>query len=95
MQLCARGANAEAERLYRRALDGREEKLGATHEDTVVAIHNLADVVRMQGRHAAAERLYRRAVDGRKAEDEAESEVRSLTLLIRNVLILRMRPFPD
>jgi tetratricopeptide (TPR) repeat protein len=58
----SQGRYEGAERLYRRALEGWEEKLGAKHPDTLGTIQNLAIVCRSQGRYEEAERLYRRGV---------------------------------
>ena len=47
----------EAERLFRLALRGREEKLGPKHPDTLRTVQSLADYYRSQGRYEDAERL--------------------------------------
>ena len=58
------GRYNEAEKLYERALTGNEEKLGATHPDTLRTVVNLAIVYRNQGRYDEAEKLYERALTG-------------------------------
>ena len=52
----------EAEKLYERALTGNEEKLGATHPNTLETVQNLANVYRNQGRYDAAEKLCERVL---------------------------------
>jgi tetratricopeptide (TPR) repeat protein len=54
------GRYEEAERLYRRALEGREEKLGPKHPDTLTTVEGLAGVYRSQGRYEEADGLVRR-----------------------------------
>eukprot|EP00808_Paulinella_micropora_P014461 g41167.t1 len=58
------GKQVEAEPLYRRALAGHEEELGATHPDKLTSV-NLAVLLRNQGKLAEAE-PYRRALAGRE-----------------------------
>ena len=53
----SQGQYDEAERLYRRALEGREEKLGPTHPDTLRTVDGLANLYRKQGRHDEANML--------------------------------------
>eukprot|EP00808_Paulinella_micropora_P021732 g10204.t1 len=48
------------------ALAGREEKLGATHPDTLATVYNLANLLSGQGKLAEAEPLYRRALAGQE-----------------------------
>jgi tetratricopeptide (TPR) repeat protein len=60
----SQGRYEEAERLYRRALEGWEEMLGPKHLDTLGAVYNLARVYWSQGRYEEAERLYQRALEG-------------------------------
>jgi Tetratricopeptide repeat len=52
--------------LYRRALEGREEKLGPKYPDTLRTVQNLVIVYWSQGRYGEAERLFRRALEGRE-----------------------------
>ena len=60
----SQGQYDKAERLYNRALEGREEKLGPTHPDTLNTVQSLAVVYRNQGRYDEAEQLYNRALEG-------------------------------
>ena len=43
-------SSRQAEGLYRRALEGGESQLGAQHPDTLVWVHNLADLLYKQGK---------------------------------------------
>jgi len=60
------GLYDDAERLYKRALEGPEQKLGPVHPNMLETIHSLAIVYQSQGRYNEAERLYERALDGRE-----------------------------
>jgi tetratricopeptide (TPR) repeat protein len=60
------GNLVDAEPLCRRALEGREETLGAKHPDTLTSVNNLALLLRAQGKLAEAEPLCRRALEGRE-----------------------------
>jgi tetratricopeptide (TPR) repeat protein len=55
----SQGRYEEAERLYRRALEGREEKLGPKHPDMLTTVEGLAGVCRSQGRYEEADGLVR------------------------------------
>jgi tetratricopeptide (TPR) repeat protein len=59
----SQGRYAEAEPLYRRSLQIREQQLGAEHPDTATSLNNLALLYRSQGRYAEAEPLYRRSLE--------------------------------
>ena len=48
----------------RRALEGREQQLGANHPDTLDAVCELALLLKAQGKLAEAELLFRRALEG-------------------------------
>ena len=48
----------EAEKLYKRVLTDRKEKLGSQHSDTLRTMHNLAIVYRSKGQYDEAEELY-------------------------------------
>ena len=50
----ARGAFAEAEPLRRRGLDGYERLLGPEHRATLIAVNNLAVVLRYLGKFSEA-----------------------------------------
>ncbi|RDL35922.1 uncharacterized protein BP5553_06534 [Venustampulla echinocandica] len=67
MQL-ALGKYDEAEKLYRRALEGIEKELGEQHPDTLKSVGNLASVLRVQGKYNEAEKLSWRALKGREKE---------------------------
>ena len=62
----ANGKLAEAEPLFRRALEGNERQLGAQHPDTLKAVNNLAWLLKAQGKLAEAEPLYRRYAGSRE-----------------------------
>jgi tetratricopeptide (TPR) repeat protein len=68
----SQGRYAEAEPLYRRALQITEQQLGAEHPDTATSLNNLAGLYRSQGRYAEAEPLYRRALQIREQQLGAE-----------------------
>jgi tetratricopeptide (TPR) repeat protein len=57
------GRYAEAEPLYRRALERRERTLGREHPDTLRSVNNLAINYLDQGRYSEAEPLLRRALE--------------------------------
>ncbi len=57
------GRYAEAEPLYKRALDIREKALGKDHPSTATSLNNLAALYKAQGKYAEAEPLYKRALD--------------------------------
>ena len=48
------GAFAEAEPLRRRVLDGYECLLGPEHRDTLIAVNNVAEVLRHLGKFSEA-----------------------------------------
>ena len=56
------GRYAEARRLLERALEGWERELGPDHQDTLVALSDLACVARAQGELTEARRLQERAL---------------------------------
>ena len=58
------GKLAEAEPLYRRALEGREQQLGAKHPHTLTSVNNLVSLLHAQGKLTKAEALFRRALEG-------------------------------
>jgi tetratricopeptide (TPR) repeat protein len=58
------GRYKKAERLYQRALEEWEEKLGPKHPETLRTVHNLAVVYWSQGLYGEAEKLYQRALEG-------------------------------
>ena len=62
--LQTQGKLSEAEPLCRRALEGREQQLGARHPSTLTSVGNLAGLLEAQGKLAEAEPLCRRALEG-------------------------------
>jgi tetratricopeptide (TPR) repeat protein len=57
------GNHAEAEPLYREALEIRRETFGDRHPDVAQSLNNLAELLRATGRYDQAEPLYREALD--------------------------------
>ncbi|SLM39117.1 beta transducin-like protein het-e4s, partial [Lasallia pustulata] len=55
---------AEAEAMYRRALEGYEKAWGPEHTSTLNTVHNLGLLYAGQGKMAEAEAMYRRALEG-------------------------------
>ena len=60
------GRLAEAEPLFKRALEARERVLGKEHPETLLGVNNLAALFQAQGRLAEAEPLYKRALEARE-----------------------------
>ena len=59
---------ASAVDQLRRALEGREQQLGANHPETLGAVSELALSLKAQGKLAEAEQLFRRALEGREQQ---------------------------
>ena len=57
------GKYAEAEPLFRRAIEIDEKALGKDHPDVANDYNNLAGLLQDQGKYAEAEPLYRRAIE--------------------------------
>ncbi|SLM37823.1 beta transducin-like protein het-e4s [Lasallia pustulata] len=57
---------AEAEAMYRRALEGYEKAWGPEHPSTLNTVNNLGILCKDQGKMAEAEAMYRRALEGRE-----------------------------
>jgi tetratricopeptide (TPR) repeat protein len=57
-----RGRYREAEPLYQRALEIKEQQLGAQHPHTAGSLNNLASLYHAQGNYELAEPLLRRAI---------------------------------
>jgi tetratricopeptide (TPR) repeat protein len=57
---------AEAEAMYSRALQGKEEALGLKHTSTLNTVNNLGNLYADQGKLAEAEAMYSRALQGRE-----------------------------
>lgn len=62
-----RGEFADAEQLYRRALEIRERVQGPQHPDVAATLNNLAGLEAAQGRYDAAQPLLERALSIREA----------------------------
>jgi tetratricopeptide (TPR) repeat protein len=58
------GKYKEAEKLNQRALEGREEKLGVRHPDTLTSAYCLAHLMHTLRQYTEAAELYQRACDG-------------------------------
>ncbi|KAF1954406.1 HET-domain-containing protein, partial [Byssothecium circinans] len=58
------GKLAEAEAMYSRALQGKEEALGPKHTSTLNTVNNLGNLYADQGKLAEAEAMYSRALQG-------------------------------
>ncbi|KAF2174720.1 hypothetical protein K469DRAFT_519637, partial [Zopfia rhizophila CBS 207.26] len=56
----------EAEKLNRRVLEGRENKLGKDHPDTLTSVYCLAYLLHQQKPYKEASGLYQRACNGHK-----------------------------
>src|SRR5262249_46660907 len=67
------GHPAQAEPLYRRALEIRERALGPAHPDVIASVNNLAGLYALERRFAEAEPLYRRALQINERIDGAEA----------------------
>ena len=61
-----RARHAEAEPLFQRALQIREQVLGQEHLDVAASLNGLADLYQEQGKQAEAEPLFKRALDLRE-----------------------------
>ncbi len=62
--LQGRAAYAEAEPLFRRAVEGNEQVLGPANPDTLRSMNNLAGLLQARGDFDGAEPLYWRALEG-------------------------------
>lgn len=58
----SQGRYAEAEPLFRQALDIMERAKGAEHLDVAIILNNLGELYYVQGRYAEAEPFYQRAM---------------------------------
>ena len=58
------GKLAEAEKMYQRALDGKEKAWGPEHTLTLNTVNNLGLLYADQGKLAEAEKMYQWALDG-------------------------------
>ncbi|KAH8800725.1 hypothetical protein F5884DRAFT_757573 [Xylogone sp. PMI_703] len=60
------GKLSEAEKMYIRALQGKEEALGLDHISTLNTVNNLGNLYANQGKLAEAEKMYIRALQGKE-----------------------------
>ena len=58
------GKMAEAEKMYQRALEGKEKAWGPEHTSTLSTVNNLGNLYKNQGKMAEAEKMYQRALEG-------------------------------
>ena len=58
------GKYTEAEKIYRRALDGSEKVSGPGHTSTLNTVNNLGVLYQKQGKLVEAEKMYQRALEG-------------------------------
>jgi len=70
----------EAEPLYQRALDIREQALGAEHLDVAESQHNLANLYAEQGKYAEARSYYQGALRVKEALLEPQHPSLALSL---------------
>jgi tetratricopeptide (TPR) repeat protein len=54
----------DAEKLYQRALQGKEKAWGPKHTSTLNTVNNLGNLCKNLGRLNEAEKMYQRALDG-------------------------------
>ena len=78
------GKLAEAEKMYIRALQGKEEALGPKHTSTLDTVNNLGNLYADQGKLAEAEKMYIRALQG--YEDALSLELASSYLPALNTM---------
>ncbi|KAH7016508.1 uncharacterized protein B0I36DRAFT_254347 [Microdochium trichocladiopsis] len=60
------GKLGEAEKMYLRALDGKEKALGPDHTSTLDTVNNLGNLYKNRGKLDEAEKMYLRALDGKE-----------------------------
>jgi len=58
------GKMVEAEKMYQRALDGKEKAWGPEHTSTLNTVNNLGVLYKGQGKLVEAEKMYQRALEG-------------------------------
>jgi len=80
------GRYADAEPLYKRALEIREKIRGSEHPDTAIVLRVLAELYRVTGRHAEAEPLYKRALEIR--EKAYGKKHPAVALILKNLAFL-------
>jgi tetratricopeptide (TPR) repeat protein len=83
---CKQGRYAEAEPLYRQALQLRRSLLGEEHPDVAESLNNLASLYSSQGRYAKAEPLWLQALElWRRPHREEHPDV---AITLNNLAIL-------
>ena len=60
------GKLAQAEKMYRRALEGKEKAWGPEHTITLITVNNLGNLYIDQGKITEAEKMYQRALEGKE-----------------------------
>ncbi|KAF2628855.1 hypothetical protein BU25DRAFT_466777 [Macroventuria anomochaeta] len=67
-QACStyQGKLTEAEKMYQRALQGKEDALSPKHTSTLRTVNNLGILYKNQGKLAEAEKMCQRALEGRE-----------------------------
>ena len=66
MLLQAQGKLAEADPLFKEAIEGKSSQLGATHPATLTSVNNYAGLLQAKGQLDEAEKMYRQALEGRR-----------------------------
>ncbi|OKL55669.1 hypothetical protein UA08_08961 [Talaromyces atroroseus] len=66
MLLSDRGNLLKAEKMYQRALEGKEKAWGPDHTSTLDTVNNLGLLYADQGKLADAEKMYQRALEGKE-----------------------------
>ena len=74
----SQGRYAEAEPLWKGALEVSERRSGKEHLDTLTIVNNLALLYQRQGRYAEAEPLHKRALEASNALRVPKTRARSL-----------------
>lgn len=64
--LSDRGNLGKAEKMYQRALEGKEKAWGPDHISTLDTVSSLGNIYSSQGKLADAEKLHQRALEGQK-----------------------------
>jgi serine/threonine protein kinase len=89
-QCCAHlGRNEDAERLYRRAYEGRLRALGEDNPYTLVSMNNLANLLRWTGRLDEAEEMFRRTLQVQRRVHGDSHKNTLITLANLGVLVLQ------
>ena len=91
--LQATGQYAEAERLFRQALEIRREVLGEEHPSYATTLNNLASLLQATGQYAEAERLHRQALETFRAS--LGDNHPNTKKVARSYMQLSIAQFPD